>query len=68
MNIKEINEIQDSGLKVIRMKYWNLRHKAFLDEHRVSDQELEKVWSKLDEAEEKEVAAYFKEQGKQGLN
>lgn len=58
----KINEISDSGLKAIKMKYWDLRHKAFLDEHGISDEELINVWKRLDDAEGKEIVAYLKEQ------
>lgn len=60
MNNTEINNIQDLGLREIRMKYWNLRHKAFLDEHGISDQKLGAVWDKLTVAEENEVAEYLR--------
>lgn len=43
----EISRIKDYELRGIRSKYWNLRHEAFLDEHNIPDQELEKVWNSL---------------------
>ena len=65
MNHEEINKIKDPGLHAIRLKYWNLRHKAFVDEHGISDQELVNDWDGLTGAEEKEVASYIEEQGEQ---
>ena len=46
----------------MRIKYWNLRHKAFLDERNISDSELDIVCKKLDEDEEKEISLYLKKQ------
>lgn len=62
MNLEEINNIEDYGLRTIRLKYWNLRHKAFLDERHISDSELDIVWEKLKEDEEKEISLYLKKQ------
>lgn len=66
MNINEINQIDDHRLREIRLKYWNLRHKAFLDEHGIQDQDLGVVWDELSAKEEKEVAEYMKNQEEQG--
>jgi len=52
MNIKEIEQIEDVELRKIRMKYWNLKHKAFLDEHGISDQEIGDVFDSLTKKEE----------------
>ena len=62
MNIKEIEQIEDVELRKIRMKYWNLRHKAFLDEHGISDQEIGDVFDSLTKKEEEEVSRYLKTQ------
>ena len=62
MNIKEIEQIEDVELRKIRMKYWNLRHKAFLDEHGISDQEIGNVLDSLTKEEEEEVSRYLKTQ------
>lgn len=62
MNIKEIEQIEDVELRKIRMKYWNLRHKAFLDEHGISDQEIGDVFDSLTKEEEEEVSRYLKTQ------
>ena len=62
MNIKEIEQIEDVELRKIRMKYWNLRHKAFLDEHGISDQEIGDVFDSLTKEEEEEVSRYLKSQ------
>lgn len=62
MNIKEIEQIEDLGLREIRRKYWNLRHKAFLDEHGIPDQEIGNVFDSLTQKEEEEIALYLKAQ------
>ncbi len=62
MNIKEIEKIEDIGLREIRLKYWNLRHKAFLDEHGIPDQEIGNVFDYLTKKEEEEVSRYLKVQ------
>ena len=62
MNIKEIEQIEDVELRKIRIKYWNLRHKAFLDEHGISDQEVGNVLDSLTKEEEEEVSRYLKTQ------
>lgn len=62
MNIKEIEQIEDVELRKIRMKYWNLRHTAFLDEHGISDQEIGNVLDSLTKEEEEEVSRYLKTQ------
>lgn len=59
MNREEIMKIQDVGVRNIRLKYWELKHKAFLDEHGIPDQDLGKVWDDLTEKEEKEVARHL---------
>ena len=53
LNNEEIERIQDTELQEIRRKYWNLRHKAALDEAHISDQELGRV---LDDLKAKEQA------------
>ncbi len=65
MNLDGIKKIEDHGLHEIRLKYWNLKHKAFLDEHGVPDEKLGEVCERLDEEEEKEIAKYLKEQEEQ---
>lgn len=58
MSFDEISRIKDDELREIRSKYWNLRHEAFLDEHNIPDQELEKVWNALKAKELKEIEGY----------
>ena len=62
MNIKEIEQIEDLGLREIRSKYWYLRHKAFLDEHGIPDQEIGNVFDSLTQKEEEEISLYLKAQ------
>ena len=64
MNIKEIEQIEDVELRKIRMKYWNLRHKAFLDEHGIPDQEIGNVLDSLTQKEEEEISLYLKAKDK----
>ncbi len=61
MNNEEIYKIKDLGLSEIRIKYWNLKHKAFLDEQNISDYELEKVFDELDKQENIEVEKYLQQ-------
>lgn len=58
LSFDEISRIKDDELREIRSKYWNLRHEAFLDEHNIPDQELEKVWNALKAKELKEIEVY----------
>ena len=65
MNLNEIQKIEDFELRSIRLKYWNLRHKAFRDEHNISETELAKVHEELYKKEEAEIEEYMK---KKALN
>ena len=58
LNQEEISRIRDLELQSIRSKYWGLRHKAFLDEHGISDSELGSVFDRLKEDEMKEIEEY----------
>ena len=60
MNNKEIEQIEDAQLREIRMKYWNLKHKAFLDEHRIPDNKIGEVFDYLTAKEEEEVSVYLR--------
>lgn len=62
MNIKEIQQIEDHGLREIRSKYWHLKHKAFLDESSIPDQEIGNIFDSLAEKEELEISLYLKTQ------
>lgn len=61
LNQEEISRIKDDGLRKIREKYWLLRHKAFQDEHNISDAELGNVWDELCQKEAQEIEAYKNE-------
>ena len=63
LNNEEIERIQDYELRQIRQKYWNLRHKAFLDEAHISDQKLDRVWEDLKAREQDEIAKYRQKKG-----
>lgn len=58
LNNIEISRIEDSELREIRLKYWNKRHDAFLNELEINDNELENVFDKIDEEEKKELENY----------
>jgi hypothetical protein len=60
LNNEEIGRIEDYELREIRQKYWNLIHKAFLDEHKIPDSKLGDVLDKYKEAEMEEIEEYRK--------
>lgn len=60
MNLKEIDEIEDKNILEIKRKYWELKHNAFLDEHNISDIDLENVYDSLTQKEEQELKEYYK--------
>jgi len=61
LNQEEISRIENDEVREIRFKYWNLKHKAFIDEHNISDAELEKIFDNLFLAEQKELESYKKD-------
>lgn len=63
LNYEEIERIQDTELQEIRRKYWNLRHKAFLDETHISDQDLEHVLDGIKVKEHAEILRYRQKKG-----
>lgn len=63
LNNTEITRIQDYELRQIRQKHWNYRHKIFLDEHRISDQEFCRLTDDDFESEFKELEEYCKLKG-----
>ena len=58
INNEEIRRIKDLKLQKIRSKYWEIRHKAYLDIHGISDSELGAFIDKIDREEEEELAKY----------
>lgn len=60
LNIDEIHRIKDPKLREIRQKHWNYQHKIFIDEMRISDQELVKLSNQDKELERKEMEEYKK--------
>ncbi|WP_172249960.1 hypothetical protein [Saccharibacillus deserti] len=58
LNQEEISRIENIELRDIRMKYWHLRHEAFLDEHNISDQKLEQIIEELRQKEMREVKRF----------
>jgi len=60
MNSAKIAEIEDLKIQEIKQKYWNLKHKAFLDEHNIKDWELGDVLDKYTALERKELEEYYK--------
>lgn len=63
LNQKEIEMIKDYELRAIRSKYWHLRSKAFIDENKISDKQLEITWDELCIREQKEIDEYRKRKG-----
>jgi hypothetical protein len=58
LNNEEIGRIKNPNLREIRWKYWELRHKAFINEEKIPDQELGKVTDEINKAEQKELNAF----------
>lgn len=63
LNREEISRIEDNKLREIRQRHWNYRHKIFLDEHRISDQEFCRLTDIDYEEEQKEIEEYRKRKG-----
>ena len=63
LNNEEIQRIEDVDLREIRQRYWNLAHKAFLDEAGIPDWELNKVVQNIHVQEQKEIAKYRQKKG-----
>lgn len=60
LNNEEISRIRDPKLRAIRMNHWEYRHKIFLDEHNISDQELCRLTEIDFEKEKQEIEEYKK--------
>ena len=60
LNNVEIGRIKDSELREIRQRHWSYRHKIFLDENKISDQELCRLTDIDYEEEQKEIEEYRK--------
>lgn len=58
LNQEEIDRIENPELIEIRMRYWKLRHKAFIDEHTISDVELGTLLDELNIQERRELLAF----------
>jgi hypothetical protein len=65
LNDEQIYRIEDPELRSIRLKYWSLLHKTFLDENKISDGKLGKEYDKIKAAEIKELSEY-KQRNKKG--
>lgn len=63
LNNTEIARIEDYELREIRQNHWNYRHKIFLDEHRISEQEFCRLTDIDYETECKELQGYCKRKG-----
>lgn len=60
LNNEEISRIKDQELREIRQKYWDLKHKAFLDEKNISDIEINDVHKQLVNEEMRVIEDYKK--------
>ena len=56
-------QIEDKELRDIRWKYWNMFHKAFLDESGIPDDELERVVESIKVQEQDEILKYRQKKG-----
>ena len=63
LNTEQISRIKDSELRRIRQKYWDLRHKAFLDERGIPDAQLGDEWDRLTNLEIEEIKKYRERKG-----
>lgn len=60
LNPNQIQRIEDPKLREIRSKHWLYRHKIFMDEAHISDQELMRLYKLDEEAEQREIDKYKK--------
>ena len=60
LNPNQIQRIEDPKLREIRSKHWFYRHKIFMDEAHISDQELMRLYKLDEEAEQREIDKYKK--------
>jgi hypothetical protein len=58
MSPSEIDAINDSEIKDIKRKYWNLKHTEFINEKN-NDSEIVEIYNKYVELEKKELVEYF---------
>ena len=63
LNTEQISRIKDSELRRIRKKYWDLRHKAFLNERGIPDAQLGDEWDRLTNLETEEIKKYRERKG-----
>ncbi len=63
LNNEEIQRIKDPELRKIRQKYWDLAHKAFLDEAGIPDWKLNDVVESIHAQEQDEIAKYRQKKG-----
>lgn len=59
MNTNKIAEIEDLKIQEIKRKYWDLKHKAFLNEYEIKDWELGKELDKYTKLERRELEEYY---------
>lgn len=55
LNNEEIDRIENLELREIRSKYWALKHKDFINEKEIPDNQLQEVTNKINLAEKKEL-------------
>lgn len=58
LNNEEIGRIENDELREMRSKYWDLRHKAFIDEKNITDSEFCKISDRLFDEERKELEVF----------
>lgn len=58
LNLEQIGRIKDPVLREIRIRHWKHRHKIFLDEQNIPDEEFERMVEKDWEEEKREISEY----------
>jgi hypothetical protein len=58
LNNEEIDRIENTELREIRMKYWLLQREAFLDVINIKDHELNKISKELKLKEMEEIELF----------
>lgn len=58
LNNEEIDRIENTELREIRIKYWHLQRDVFLDEKNISDHELNNVSKELKRKEMEEIQRF----------
>ena len=66
LNLNEINNISDEGLREIKKRHWDYRHQAFINEKEISDLKVQKLWDEDAINEQREIDEYLRNKNKEG--